>query len=236
MSWKPKRFWATTSAEPCEGGFRVLLDARVVKTPGKAPVVVPTLALAQAIAAEWGAQHGLVRPQTMPFSRAANSAIDKVAVQFDVVAAGLSAYGASDLLCYRATAQPDLLTLQAAGWDPLLHWAATDLGAPLTVTQGVIPVAQPETSTARLHAIVAAMTPFQIVALHDLVALSGSLILALAVTRGRLSPAAAWDLSRIDETWQIAQWGADEEAAALTESKRQDFHQAATLWTLLLPN
>lgn len=234
-SWTPKRFWKTATVEACDGGFTVRLDARPVKTPGRALLAVPTEALARAIAREWDAQHGVVRPQTMPCTRAANSAIEKVAPQFDEVVDLLAAYGDSDLLCYRASAPQELITRQAAAWDPLLEWAAEALGAPLTVTAGVIHVPQPSASRHRLHELTAAMTPFQIAAFHDLVALSGSLVLAFAVVRGRLSPDEAWAASRIDETYQAELWGDDDDASALAESKRLDFHQAATFWTLCSP-
>ena len=234
-AWKPKRFWKSVTVEPFDGGFTVRLDTRQVKTPGKVPLVVPTEALAQAIAREWDAQYGLVKPQTMPFTRAANSAIEKVAPQFDEVVALLAAYGDSDLLCYRATGPQALIARQAAAWDPLLAWAATALGAALQAATGVIHRPQPPAATRVLHDLTAAQTPFQIAAFHDLVSLSGSLILAFAVTQGRLAPAEAWELSRIDEVWQAEQWGIDDDAAALANSKRLDFHQAAAFWALCSP-
>ncbi|WP_103334371.1 ATP12 family chaperone protein [Pseudotabrizicola formosa] len=219
-TWAAKRFWAATAAEPCDGGFTVRLDARPVKTPAKQPLVLPTLAMAQAIAAEWDQQQGLIRPDTMPLTRAANSALDKVAPHPGGVVDEIANYGSTDLLCYRATAPQPLIDRQAAGWDPELDWARTALGAPLAVTQGVIPVPQPEPSLARLRAHVAALGPFQLAALHDLVAISGSLILGLAVTQGRLTGDQAFALSRIDETWQNELWGTDEEAAAMEVLRR----------------
>ena len=234
-AWKPKRFWKAVTVDPCDGGFTVRLDARPARTPGKLPLVVPTAPLAHAIAAEWDAQQGQVRPETMPFTRAANSAIEKVTPQFSEVVGLLAAYGGTDLLCYRATGPQELIARQTAGWDPLLIWAATTLGAPLIVTSGVIHVAQPPASTTALHDLTAALTPFQIAAFHDLVALSGSLILAFAVSHGRLSPDQAWLLSRIDEVWQAELWGIDDDAAALAAAKRLDFHQAAAFWALCSP-
>ena len=234
-AWKPKRFWKAVTVEPCDGGFAIHLDARPARTPGKQPLVVPTKGLAQAIAVEWDAQHGPLRPETMPFTRAANSAIEKVAPQFAEVVGLLAAYGGTDLLCYRATGPQELIARQTAGWDPLLIWAATTLGAPLIVTSGVIHVAQPPASTTALHDLTAALTPFQIAAFHDLVALSGSLILAFAVSHGRLSPDQAWLLSRIDVVWQAELWGIDDDAAALAAAKRLDFHQAAAFWALCSP-
>jgi len=151
-AWKAKRFWKTATAEGCDGGFTVRLDGRAVKTPAKSAFVLPTLAMAQAAAAEWDAQVKEVRPETMPVTRMANSAIDKVAVQFDEVAGLLAAYGESDLLCYRATGPVELIARQSAAWDPLLDWAAAVLGAPLVATAGVVHVAQPPGSIAALRA------------------------------------------------------------------------------------
>ena len=224
--WAAKRFWKRASATQVEGGHAVTLDSRPVRTPAKAPLVVPTRALAEAIAAEWQAQGEAIDPRTMPLTRAANAAIDKVAAQFDEVAGLIAAYGASDLLCYRAEAPEALIRRQAEAWDPWLDWAAADLGARLGVTRGIVAIEQPKPSLARLTAAVRAGTAFELTALHDLVALSGSLVLGLAVARGALDPGRAWGISRIDETWQIEQWGEDEEAAEVAALKRAEFLQA----------
>lgn len=231
-AWKAKRFWKEAKAEACDGGFTVRLDARAVKTPAKSPLVVPTLAMAEAIAEEWDAQQGLVKPDTMPVTRAANSAIDKVAVQFDEVAGLLAAYGESDLLCYRAERPVELVARQAVVWDPLIEWCATELSAPLTVTAGVVHVTQPAESVRHLAQAVRAFSPFHLAAVHDLIAISGSLVLALAVTRGRISVDEAWELSRIDESWQNEQWGVDEDAAVLEAFKREALHAAARFYAL----
>ncbi len=231
-TWTARRFWTETHAVPLDTGFTVHLDARPVRTPLKAPLVVPTLGLAQAIAAEWQAQTGKVNPETMPFTRTANSAIDKVAPQHAAVALMLAEYGGSDLLCYRAEGPEDLTARQAAAWDPVLHWAKDTLDAPLVATLGVMHVDQPAASLARLHQAVAALDPFRLSAFHDLVAISGSLVLALAVTRHAVTAEAAWDLSRIDESWQIALWGEDEEAAETAALKRGAFLQADRFYGL----
>jgi chaperone required for assembly of F1-ATPase len=234
--WKVKRFWKEATVTSTPEGHAITLDGRPVKTPSKTPLVVPTEALARAIAAEWDAQQGLVKPNTMPFTRTANSALDKVATQFDAVVDMLAAYGRTDLLCYRATGPARLIARQDAGWNPLLDWAAATFDAPLHQVPGVMFIDQPQDSLARLHAAVAAQSPFQIAAFHDLVAISGSLVLALAVTRNHLSPDAAFELSRIDEHWQAELWGVDEEAALLESLKKDAFHQAARFHALCRGN
>ncbi len=230
--WPAKRFWKETGVTENDSGFGIALDGCVVKTPAKAPLAVPTRALAEAIAAEWAAQEDVIRPETMPVTRLANAAIDKVARQFDEVVALIAGYGGTDLLCYRAEAPEELANLQADGWDPLLDWAEKALGVRLSVTTGVIPVEQDAAHLERLKATVAAHDAFRVAALHDLVSLTGSLILGLAVAEGRLSAAGAWNLSRIDEDWQIARWGMDEEAAEHAGIKREALMQAERIWHL----
>ncbi len=227
--WQQKRFWADVSVEPTPQGFAVALDGRRIKTPEKAELLVPTRALASAIAEEWRRVEAEIRPETMPLTRAANAALDKVVPQFTAVADLVAAYGATDLLCYRADAPAGLVAAQKTAWDPWLHWCAATLGAPLLQTTGVLPIAQPGASLAALRARVARQSAFELTAFHDLVTLSGSLILGLAVAEGALAPAEAWDLSRIDEDWQAAQWGLDAEAEAAANARRAAFLSADTL-------
>ncbi len=229
--WAPKRFGKQAEVTEAEGGHGIALDGRPVKTPAKAPLVVPTRALAEALAAEWQAQEGTVRPETMPATRAANAAIDKVRPQRAEVAALIAAYGGTDLLCYRAEAPGELVDRQAAGWDPLLDWFAQAFGVRLVVTRGVLPVAQPEALTA-VGAHVGGLDEWELAALHDLVGLTGSLVLGLAVAEGRLTAQDAWTLSRIDEDWQAEQWGADEEAQDHAALRRAALLDAARFWTL----
>lgn len=230
--WKPKRFWETAVAAPCEGGFTVLLDGRTVKTPAKADLTVPTRAMAEAIALEWDAQEEVLDPGTMPVTRGANAAIDKVRTQRAEVVAHLAEYGDSDLLCYRAAGPDALVQRQAEGWDPMLEWAAEAMEARLSVGQGVMHVTQNPRALARLTAALAALDDFAMAAAHDLISLSGSLVLALAVTRRAISPLDAWGLSRIDEQWQIDQWGVDNEAAAAELIKRAAFLDADRFYRL----
>ncbi len=234
--WAPKVFWTDVTVTEVPGGFGVALDGRSVKTPGKMPLAMPTRAAAHLVAAEWAAQTGRVDPATMPFTRTANSAIDKVAFRAVEVAGLLSDYGGTDLLCYRAPGPEALTDRQTAAWDPLLDWSEATYGARLAVTTGVMPTAQDPTALDALRAQVECLDPFRLSAFHDLVSLSGSLVVALAVTRGHLTPQDAWTVSRIDEDFQIEAWGADEEAAAKAALKQAAFVQAAQFYGALQDN
>lgn len=230
--WSLKRFWSEVSTRPTDVGFEILLDGRPVRTPSKAPLALPTDALAQEVAAEWAAQDDMVRPDTMPFTRTANSAIDTVAVAFDDVAEIVAAYGGSDLLCYRADSPAELVTRQADCWDPLLRWADEAFAAPLIVTTGVMPVTQGDESLENLSTAVRRFNPFGLAGLHELVTLSGSLVIGLAVAYEYDAPDTLWQASRLDELWQIEQWGADEEAEAVNSRRRQAFLEAARFASL----
>lgn len=233
--WTAKRFWTEVSVIEAEDGFAVHLDARRVMTPGKIPLALPSRAMAQAVAAEWSAQDGVIKPLTMPVTRAANSAIERVRPQRLEVAAMLAAYGETDLICHRAETPEALARQQAAAWDPLLEWAEGTLGARLLPTKGILPIDQPPQALAALGEHVAGLDEFHLTALHDLVTISGSLILGLATAQGRIAADLAWSLSRIDEDWQIAQWGHDDEAAAMAEHKRTAFVMARNFWVMSQP-
>lgn len=231
--WKARRFWTEARPVQVPGGWGVNLDSRPLRTPAKAALVVPTRALAEGIAAEWNAQEGEIAPRTMPLTRASNSAIDKVTPQRAEVAELLAAYGETDLLCHRADAPAALVARQAHAWDPLLAWAAEDLGAPLTVTTGIISVGQPEDSLRRLRALVDGLDPFRLTGFHDLVALSGSLIIGLATLYRPDQAEDHWQASRVDELWQAELWGRDEEAESAAELKRSAFLEAVAYLDLL---
>lgn len=224
--WKPKRFWTNSAVVAAEGGFTVELDGRRVKTPAKAALILPTRAMADAVAVEWDAQDKVVDPTSMPFTRSANAAIDKVRIQHSEVADMLADYGDSDLLCYRATHPQELQNRQSVEWDPVLDWAAETLSARLISVAGVLHHPQSDTALAGLRRRVHALDAFQLAAFHDLVSLSGSLILGFAVAMDWRNPDEIWRISRLDENWQIEQWGHDDEAFQLAETKKAAFLHA----------
>ena len=225
--WKNKRFWTDADVAPVDAGFEVHLDGRQVKTPLKNVLCVPSRPLAEAIADEWRAQSDEIDPLSMPATRYANAAIEKVALQRADVADMLASYGETDLLCYRALQPDELIARQAAAWDPMLDWADQTFSARLNVGNGVMFVEQDPAALANLSAAVHALSVFEVAALHDLVCISGSLILGLAAARGSYPLDTLWTRSRIDEEWQIEQWGRDEEADALMETKCLAFENAA---------
>ena len=232
--WAAKRSWKTVAIECQDAQHVILLDGRLVKTPAKATLAVPTHAMAEAIAAEWNAQKEQIDPRTMPNTRSANAAIDKVTPQKAEVVALIAAYGEDDFLCYRAPAPQELIERQKEAWDPLLSWAAEVLDAPLLTVEGVMHVEQPANSVINLTALVTGQTTFELAALHDLVSMSGSLVIGLAAQAGAFGNDDLWIRSRLDELWQIEHWGQDDDADATAEIKRDAFLHADRFYKLCL--
>ena len=221
-----KRFYKSVTVKSGDD-HHILLDGRPVKTPGKRALALPTHALAEAIAAEWAAQTETINPATMPLTRFVNTAIDAVADNLEAVAADITAYAGSDLVCYRAEAPEELVLLQSKHWDPVVAWAREALRAHVTVVSGIMPVKQPETALTQVAAALRPHDAFRLTAMHVMTTLTGSALLALAHARGYLSADEAWTSAHVDEDYQIALWGADAQAADRRAARRREFLAAS---------
>ncbi|MFN3725058.1 MAG: ATP12 family chaperone protein [Allosphingosinicella sp.] len=228
-----KRFYKQVTVAPEGPGFALRLDERGVKTPARAGLVVPSAALADAIAQEWQAQGEEIDPRTMPLTGLANAAIDRVAPDAQAFAARLAEYAESDLLCYRAENPDTLVARQAERWDPILAWARQRFDIELAVVCGIMHRKQSDAAVQQLARAVAARDPFELAGLSPLVTVSGSLVIALALAEGAIDLDQAWDAASLDEKWQLEQWGEDAEASAALDARRRDFKAGARFLELL---
>lgn len=225
-----KRFWTQVTIEP---GNSLALDARPVRTPGRALLALPTPALAEAVAAEWRAVDGEIDPRAMPLTGLANAAIDRIAPAREAFAAGLAAYGESDLLCYRAETPEPLIARQRAAWDPLLDWARDRYDVHFETVAGIVHRAQPPATLARLNEAVAALDAFRLAGLSPIVTVTGSLVAALALLEGAADAETVWRATQVDEIWQAEMWGEDELATRARDAHRADFDAGAHFLSLL---
>lgn len=225
----PKRFYKTAVAGPIEGGFTVLLDGRAVRTPKKARLVVSSLALAEAMAAEWAAQETEIVPARMPITRLVNTALDAVTGREAQVSAEIVQYAGTDLLCYRANGPAALVERQAKAWDPVLAWAEKWTGGRFILAEGIVHVTQPPETLTKLAAKLSDKRALELSALHVMTTLTGSALLALAHADGLLSVEAAWAAAHIDEDYQIEHWGTDFEAEHRRAVRWRDMEAAATV-------
>lgn len=222
-----KRFYKAVGVAPEESGFSVRLDDRPVKTPAKNGLLLPTRALADGIAGEWETQPEEIDPHSMRLTRLANSAIDRVTEHREAVIGEVAGFADTDLVCYRAAEPEALAEKQAAGWDPLVSWAAEQHGIELLTTTGLLPVAQSEASAKAVQAAIRAFDVFSLAGLHLVTSACGSVVLGLAVADERIDGPTAWELSLIDETFQIEEWGEDPEATKRRAGLLEDITAAA---------
>lgn len=229
----PKRFYREAGIAETADGFALVLDGRPARTPARNPLALPTHTLGEAVAAEWGAQGEAIVPASMPLTKLANSAIDGVASRREAVADDVARYAGSDLVAYRAGDPASLVAAQSAAWDPVLDWAHDALGARFVLSEGVMHVAQPETSLAAVRRRVdAEASPFRLAALHAMTALTGSVLIALATAEGRFAAEEAWAAALVDEDFQARVWGRDEDAEARRVARFAEFLAAARLHSL----
>lgn len=228
-----KRFWKDVAAVAGPDGWSVRLDGRPVRTPGRALLSVPSQPLADAIAAEWRDCGEDIDPRAMPLTGLANAAIDLVQPDSARFAEPLTAYGNSDLLCYRDDRDAALFAQQAALWDPLLDTFAARHGVTFSRTQGIVPVDQPPSTLAALDTAVRALDAFRLAALSPLVSIGGSLVAALAVIADPVASDVIWNAVTLDETYQENRWGFDAEASALRDARKVEWDNAVRFVTLL---
>lgn len=224
-----KRFYKDVSIAPAQGGFAVLLDGKPVKTPSRNALLLPTEKLALAVAQEWRAQGDQVVATSMPLLRLSNTVIDGVIANRDEVIGAILRFGENDLLCYRAHQPPDLAQRQREGWDPLLDWVRQRFSARMTVADGLTHVDQTPDALAALREALQGHDAFTLAGLHVIASITGSTVLALAVAEGYIPGAYAFELSRIDETYQAEKWGADDEAVKRAAALARELDKAVEL-------
>jgi len=217
-----KRFYKTVSVEAVPGGFEVRLDNRPIRSPAKAPLVFAGEPLAQGVAAEWEAQADEINPHAMPLMQLASTAVDLIGKGREAIVDGVVAYAETDLLCYRAEHPRNLVERQAQAWQPLLDWATLRFDAPLHVNAGLMPKPQPPEALRALRRAVEAYDDWTLSALQTATGACGSLVVALALIEGRIDAEEAFDVSQLDETFQIEAWGEDPETTKRRTNLRAD--------------
>jgi len=217
LGFRPKRFWKGSAVEETDGGFAIMLDGRSVKTPGGKVMVLPNRRLAGAIQAEWDAVAAHVAFETMPLTRLAFTALDRMPEVVDDTVAEVLRYAETDLLAYPSDYPEALVAREAAAWRPWLDWAAGE-GLVFVQNSTLIHAPQPPETLRRLEARVRAMSAFEQAGLMSAVPLLGSVVLALALHAGRIGGAEAFAVSRVGEDFQAETWGRDAEAAARAQN------------------
>ncbi len=207
-----KRFYREVTVVPDGDGWRVLLDGRGIRTPGGSAQIVPTRALAEAMAAEWAGQGAEIDAAAFIFRDLADYAIDVTGPSRAQVIVELLPYAETDTLCYRAEPEEALHRRQWEVWEPQLVAAETRLGVRFERVSGIMHRTQPAATLAVIRAELEAADPFTLAALRTLGSLAASLVIALEAIEPGADVAALWASAELEEQWQADLWGREEEA------------------------
>lgn len=221
------RFWTSAAVAPHGDGWAVTLDGKTALTPGRAALATRHKRLAEAVSAEWADAPEKVDPLAMPMTGYLNAVIDRVTPHRPGLAADVTTFAASELICYRAEAPEVLVERQKFGWDPILAWLDQRHGARLICGVGVTPILQSEPALARLALAVTELDTYRLAAALKLTGIMKSLALTLAVIDGERDTQVAYELSRIDEDFQSERWGEDAEAARRVAREREEMSAVA---------
>ena len=229
-----KRFYKNVEVSSTDGGFEIILDTKALLSPGKSILVVPTKALANAIADEWENQETNIIPSTMPFMTLSATAIDRVRPRpVDTIDEILSFLG-TDLLCYRAE-EPDALAIkQEQLWSPLLNWCEGLLGSAFNVTSGIMPVEQAPNLISSAQKKLKSYNEFELLGLHQFTSISGSAVIGLSLLEHEIEFEVACQAAFVDDYFQINNWGEDAEASLRIANRRREMLEIKEFLDLVL--
>lgn len=221
-----KRFYKDVSVEGTDSGWRVVLDGRGIRTAGGRPQLVPTQALAEALATEWAAQGEQIDPASFHLRDLADFAIDAVGTNRGEVIRGLMPYAETDTLCYRADPEDALYRRQLEVWEPVLTDAEARWDLRFTRVSGIVHKPQPPETLARFAQVLESESDFSLAALRMLTSLSASLTIGLSAIQPEADAQALWNAANLEEDWQAELWGEDWEAAERRKTRYEAFRLA----------
>jgi chaperone required for assembly of F1-ATPase len=230
-----KRFYKEVSVAAGADGHRILLDRRPVHSPARQPLVMPSAALAEAVADEWRAQGSTIERAGMGLTRLVSTALDRMPALRGAAIDEALGYALTDLLCYRAAAPAELAARQERAWQPWLDWLADTHGARLVSTTSMLPVTQPEPALAQLRTAIEQLDDWRLVGLHGATTALGSLVLGLALLEGEIDAEQALAASLLDELFEIERWGRERDAERRQQVLRRDVAAAASFLACLRP-
>lgn len=227
-----KRFYKDVSIS-CQGKlFAVLLDGKNIKTPQKSLCLMPTRAMAEAVAQEWDDQETDIDPASMPITKLMNTAIDRIAARRSEIIDELVEFAGSDQLCYRAENPQELVELQNEIWDPLLVRIRKLHGVKLKQTTSIIFQKQDHDQILKIRNVIENIEDFELMAFYGMTTVCGSVTIGINLFEGHISIDEAWDAGHLDENFQVSKWGSDDEAEERRANLRAELGNAARFLSL----
>jgi len=230
MILKRKKNWNSVELKKSLSGYIITLDGNTLRTPSKKECIIENQSIANEVHKEWSKLQYEVDYDHMPYTKTCFISIDRSENESLTLKNKLVGYGKSDLLCYRAEKESDLTEIQSKSWDPLLQWMHSQFHVNFKVSYGIMPVEQTSDLESTLSKLIAPIDSLALTAVNDIVTFSGSLVIGLTLFKGRLKPANAWKIIRIDEDWQRERWGTlDEQVVEDNINKTMFMHACRIL-------
>lgn len=232
-----RRFYKDVTLKKTDGGFLVQLDGKTIRTPMRKELLIPSEALAKAVADEWRGQEENINPALMPFTQIMTTAVDVVIPASEQIGKNLLNFVDTDLLCYRAEESDvfkrELAKLQNEKWQPVLDWFEHNFGAVFIVTSGILPVEQPEKTVKIMHEVIKSYEPVKLAALYLVSAVFCSVVLGVAFMEEKFDADEAFTISQLDEIYQSEKWGKDSEALERQNAMLKEVKNVAAFIELL---
>lgn len=187
--------------------YAVTVDGATVRTPQRTRLELPTAALAEAVAAEWAAQEGRIRPSSMPLTILSSTALDVVPESRERIEASTLAFLQTDTVCIRPAHPTELVEHQDEVLGAVVNHFASKYGIHLNVVRGTLSAPQDSTTARYFEQIVRKADPFTLAALDSATATAKSVVIAAALGDGAVDPDAALEAARSEERWQARVWG-----------------------------
>lgn len=228
-----KRFYKTVAVVEEDNGFLVTLDGRQLKTPAKRSLIMPSQDLAEAVATEWDSQEKEIMPITMPMMALASTAIDRIGEQRAGVLKQIAKYGETDLVCYWAEDPEELAKRQAETWMPFIEWAKETFGVELKTQTGIMHLPQDKGTFEAFYEAINIYNDWELAALSSATHCTGSIVIALSLMHEEIGAKEAFEVSQVDETYQIELWGEDWEAKERREVIQQDLENVQSFLAMI---
>ncbi|CBJ25926.1 similar to ATP synthase mitochondrial F1 complex assembly factor 2 [Ectocarpus siliculosus] len=191
--------------------WEILLDSRVLKTPGRRPLQFDSPELAMAVAAEWDAQDTSkgIEPAVMPLMALASTALDQVASDREKTVATCLKYLPTDTVCFLSPdPDPVIARRQRQLWSPLRDWTEEALGIPVATTTEIHRTPQhPPEALARARDLLESLDEWGLAAVQSATMECKSLVIALALLFRKTTVEKAFDAARLEEEYNVERWG-----------------------------
>lgn len=189
---------------PCDQ-YAIMLDSHFLTTPNNRLFTVPTEQLATLIAIEWDLQTHRINIDIMPITHicmiANDQAIEQQFIQH------FNNYIKFDSICIRALTPTPLVRLQHKLFDPLIDRMNKQHNIQLNVSHGIMTPNQSDLVYARVHSLLHGQSPLALACIDSIAAVSKSFVIGWMMYTRQLSIDQAYKAARLDEDYQIGQYG-----------------------------